>query len=177
MIRSTLKSIFVGLVLAFIYAPIFILMVFSFTKSTQIGAIRGFSMQNYVTLFTTPELVGMIVGTIALAVGSAIIATILGTAGAIGAFYSRKRTNSFISTMNQIPVVNADVVTGFSICILLIVLFHEGVLSGLISNCRKLFLGLFRHCHDLILKFLKLLVNRLVVAGRHDDEGRSCDDT
>ena len=123
MIRSTIKSIFIGLVLAFLYAPIFILMVFSFTKSTQIGAIRGFSMQNYVTLFTTPELIGMILGTIALAIGAAVIATILGTAGAIGAFYSRKRTNSFISTMNQIPVVNADVVTGFSICILLVVVF------------------------------------------------------
>ena len=63
----------------------------------------------------------MIIGTIVLALGASVIATVLGTLGAIGAFYSRKRTNILISTVNQIPVINADVVTGFSICILLVV--------------------------------------------------------
>ena len=63
----------------------------------------------------------MIVGTVALALGSALIATVLGTMGAIGSFYSRKGMASAITTMNQVPVVNADVVTGFSICILLVV--------------------------------------------------------
>lgn len=63
----------------------------------------------------------MIVGTVALALGAALIATVLGTMGAIGSFYSRKGMASAITTMNQVPVVNADVVTGFSICILLVV--------------------------------------------------------
>ncbi len=117
------RSIFLILVLVFMYAPILILVVYSFTTSTHIGAIRGFSMQNYVTLFTTPELLSMILGTVLLAVGSAAIAAVLGTMGAIGAFYSKKGAGSFISTMNQVPVVNADVVTGFSICILLVVVF------------------------------------------------------
>lgn len=121
--NSIIRSIFIILVMVFLYAPILILMVYSFTDATQIGAIRGFSLHNYVTLFTTPELISMILGTIALALRSAAIATILGTLGAIGAFYSKKKVNSAISTMNQIPVVNADVVTGFSICILLVVVF------------------------------------------------------
>ena len=115
------KILFMLLVLIFLYAPILILTVYSFTDATNIGAIRGFSLHNYVTLFTTPELRDMILGTLLLAVGSAAIATILGTAGAIGAFYSKKRTGSFISTLNQVPVINADVVTGFSLCILLVV--------------------------------------------------------
>lgn len=119
--KKAVKSLFILLVLVFLYAPILILMVYSFTDATQIGAIRGFSFHNYVTLFTTPELTGMIWGTIALALGSAFLATILGTIGAIGSFYSKKSVNSAISTMNQIPVINADVVTGFSICILLVV--------------------------------------------------------
>lgn len=80
-------------------------------------------MDNYVTLFTTPELRDMIFGTILLAFGAAFLATILGTIGAIGSFYSKKRIASVMSTLNQIPVVNADVVTGFSICILLVVAF------------------------------------------------------
>ena len=117
------KWIFLGLVLVFLYAPILILTVYSFTDSTQIGAIRSFSLQNYVTLFTTEELRSMIIGTFALAFGCAAIATLLGTMGAIGAFYSKKGVNRFVSVMNQIPVVNADVVTAFSLCILLVIIF------------------------------------------------------
>ncbi len=63
--------------------------------------------------FTTEELRDMITGSIMLALGSAVLATILGTTGAIGAFYSGKRVKSTISVLNQVPVVNADVVTGF----------------------------------------------------------------
>ncbi len=122
--KRSLRGLFLVLVLLILYLPILILVVYSFTTSTQIGAIRGFSLHNYVTLFTTPELRDMITGTLALALGSAVIATVLGTMGAIGAFYSSRRTGAVISTVNQIPVVNADVVTGFSICILLVVVFH-----------------------------------------------------
>ena len=82
------------LVLLFLYVPILILALYSFTDATQIGAIRGFTLKNYVTLFTTEELRNMIVGTILLALGSAVLATILGTLGAIGSFYSRKRISS-----------------------------------------------------------------------------------
>ena len=112
------RLLFIILVLVFIYAPILILALYSFTTATNIGALRGFSLHNYVTLFTTPELREMILGTIVLAVVCAALATILGTAGAIGSFYSGRRASSFINTLNEVPVINADVVTGFSICIL-----------------------------------------------------------
>ena len=94
---KTCRRVFLVLVLIFLYLPILILAVYSFTESTNIGAIRSFSMQNYVTLFTTPELRDMILGTLALALGSAALATILGTIGAIGAFYSSRKVNSGIS--------------------------------------------------------------------------------
>ena len=110
--RKYIKGVFLAVVLLFLYLPIFILAVYSFTDATNIGAIRGFSFHNYVTLFTTPELLDMIVGTL-----------FLGTMGAIGAFYSKKKTSRLIAAMNQIPIVNADVVTGFSLCILLVVVF------------------------------------------------------
>lgn len=121
MMKKTIKTIIIALVLTFIYAPILILAVYSLTNATQIGAIRAFSFHNYVTLFTTEELIHMILGTILLALVSALLSTILGTLGAVGAFYSGRRTSTFINTTNQIPVVNADVVTGFSICILLVI--------------------------------------------------------
>jgi len=123
-LKKTVRAVFLCLVLAALYLPIVILAVYSFTDSTQIGAIHRFSLHNYVTLFTTPELIHMILGTLLLAFGSAAIATLLGTMGAIGAFYSKERTGRIISLMNQVPVVNADVVTGFSLCILLVVVLH-----------------------------------------------------
>lgn len=123
---KSFKRLFIILVLIFLYAPILILILYSFTSSTTIGAIRGFSLQNYVTLFTTPELRNMIIGTLLLAVGSAAIATLLGTLGAIGSFYSSRRLGIVYNSLNQVPVINADVVTGFSLCILLVeVLFID----------------------------------------------------
>ena len=63
----------------------------------------------------------MILGTLLLAVGAAVLASVLGTLGAIGAFYARPLSKTLVDTANRIPVVNAEVVTAFSICILLIV--------------------------------------------------------
>lgn len=124
MMKKLWKSIFFVAMLLLLYLPILILAVYSFTDATTIGTIRGFSLQNYVTLFTTEELRKMIFGTLTLAVTSALIATILGSLGAIGAFYSKERVKTAMSTMNQIPVINADVVTGFSICVLMVVVMR-----------------------------------------------------
>ena len=121
MVKKYIKYAILFLVLLFMYLPILILAVYSFTDAPNIGPFQEFSLQNYIILFTTPELTGMIGGSLLLAVGSALIATFLGTTGAIGAFYSKKRTDNIMSTLNQVPVVNADVVTGFSLCILIVV--------------------------------------------------------
>ncbi len=119
--KKIVYVIWLAFVLSFIYLPILLLAVYSFTDSTMIGQIRSFSLSNYKTLFTTPELRKMVIGTVLLALGSSLLATILGTCGAIGAFYSKKFGRNFVNTVNQVPVVNADVVTGFSVCILFIV--------------------------------------------------------
>ncbi len=128
-------------VLLFLYLPILILVVYSFTKSTTIGAIRGFSLHNFKTLFTLPELKNMILGNIILALGVSILATALGTLGALGLFYSRRGLRHGVEVVNQIPVINADVVTGFSVCVLLIVFLrldkdtYLPLILGLTSLC------------------------------------------
>ena len=121
--KKILSYSWLALVALFMYIPVLILAFYSFTESTTIGAVRGFSLHNYVTLFTTEELRDMIIGTVLLALVAALIASVLGTMGAIGTFYSRPVTRTVVETANQVPVVNADVVTAFSICILLIVVF------------------------------------------------------
>ena len=122
--RRIWRPVFFVFMLLVLYLPILMLAFYSFTDSTTIGAVRGFSMHNYVTLFTTPELRSMILGTLMLALGAAAISTVLGTMGAIGAYYSREYVRDAVSTVNQIPVINADVVTGFSLCVLLVVVLH-----------------------------------------------------
>lgn len=119
--KKRLASIYIGVLLLLIYLPILILAVYSFTTSTTIGAIRGFSLKNYVTLFTDEGLRSMIFGTLLLAFGSSLVATVLGTLGAIGGFYSKPFAGGYIGALNEVPVVNADVVTGFSVCIALVV--------------------------------------------------------
>lgn len=123
MMSKWIKRIFFILVVVFLYAPILVLAVYSFTDASNIGESLNFSFQNYITLFTTEELTDMIIGTVVLALVSAAIATLLGTLGAIGSFYSKRHVASTMDTLNRIPVVNADVVTGFSLCILLVVVF------------------------------------------------------
>ena len=122
--KKAVQHAWIFIVLAFLYMPILILAFYSFTSSTMIGAVRGFSLDNYITLFTEQELIDMMVGTVLLAIGVAVLSTVLGTMGAIGAFYSKKGARVFIELSNEVPVVNADVVTGFSVCVLLIVLLH-----------------------------------------------------
>ncbi len=111
-------------VLALLYLPILILAFYSFTSSTMIGSVRGFSLDNYVTLFTEPALRSMMLGTVSLAVLVAVISALLGSVGAIGAYYSGKGIRRTVEIVNEVPVVNADVVTGFSICVFMIVLLH-----------------------------------------------------
>lgn len=121
--KKALHIIWLVLVLMFIYVPILVLAVYSFTDATMVGGgISAFSFENYINLFRNEKLRNMIFGTVLLALVCATISTILATFGAIGAYYSKKVPKTLLNTANQIPVVNADIVTGFSICILLIVL-------------------------------------------------------
>jgi len=119
--KSIVNALVLGIVLIFLYLPIVVLAIYSFTDTATIGAAGNFSLENYRVLFTTPELIEMIQGTLLLALASSVLATIVGTLGAIGSFYSKKWQRTTMDAMNQVPVINADVVTGFSLCILLII--------------------------------------------------------
>ena len=139
--KKGILLLILALALLLIYSPILILAVYSFTDATSIGFSGSFSMQNYITLFTTPELSQMIWGTVILAFAVAVLSTVLGTIGAIGAFYSKKRAQAVVGVVNQIPVINADVVTGFSVCILLVAVFgfskdtYFPLLAGQVTLC------------------------------------------
>ncbi|MDE6104644.1 MAG: ABC transporter permease [Clostridia bacterium] len=123
--KKAWRICWLALILLFIYVPVLVLAVYSFTDASMVGGnIGGFSFENYANLFKNEDLRSMILGTLLLAVVCAVIATVLATLGAIGSFYSKKLPKTLLHNANQVPVVNADIVTGFSICILLIVILR-----------------------------------------------------
>lgn len=118
-IRRSLKWLFIGLILLFIYAPILLLTVYSFNSSNSIREWTGFSWEHYQYFFNFDNApLQIVLNTLLLAGIVAIISTVLGTIGAIGIFYSKKRTSSALSGVNQIPVINADIVTAISFALL-----------------------------------------------------------
>lgn len=118
--KRVLKWGFVALILAFIYFPIIFLTINSFNASDYIQHWAGFSWEHYAYFFNFDNEPIRVVGqTILLAVIVAFLSTVLGTIGAIGIFYSKKRTGSTLSAINRIPVINADVVTAISFALLI----------------------------------------------------------
>lgn len=119
---------FTLLVYLFLYAPIVLLIIFSFnaTKSNRVWG--GFSLDWYVELFHNTRLLGALRTTIILSVLAAFIATILGTAAAIGFYSMRRRSRSICLSVNNIPLTNADIITGVSMMLLFV--FAIGVFNG-----------------------------------------------
>ena len=130
------SRVFTLLVYVFLYAPIILLIIFSFnaTKSNRVWG--GFSLDWYVELFHNTRLLGALRTTIILSVLAAFIATILGTAAAIGFYSMRRRSRSVCMSINNIPLTNADIITGVSMMLLFVFaigVFNDSFLSELLG--------------------------------------------
>lgn len=122
-LKTIAKWALVGLVLLFIYFPILFLTVNSFNESDIIGEWTGFSWTHYTYFLNLDnEPMQVVLQTILLALVVATLSTLLGTIGAIGIFYSKKKTGAALSAMNQIPVINADVVTAISFALFIAII-------------------------------------------------------
>ncbi len=122
-------------VLVFIYAPILLLVVYSFTDAKIIGQWKGFSFGLYAQLFRDAEIMRILLNTVWLALAAAVLSTALGTAGAIGIFYSRRRVSKPLQAVSQIPVINAEIVTAISLALLFsMVLLYRTYFSLLVGH-------------------------------------------
>ena len=118
-LRSSLKWLFIGLVLLFIYAPIVLLTVYSFNEGNSIREWNGFSWEHYKYFFNFNNApIQIVLQTLLLALIVAFLSTLLGTVGAMGIFYSKKKWSKTLAGVNQIPVINADIVTAISFALL-----------------------------------------------------------
>lgn len=122
MVKRIFAKCYIYFILLLMYLPILLLIVFSFTASDQVGIWTGFSFRLYGDLFKNKALMSAVGNTLLIAFASAVVSTILGTLGAVGAFYSSKKAKKAIETMTQLPVVNAEIVIALSLAVLTVAL-------------------------------------------------------
>ena len=121
--NSVGDRVLMALVFLFLYAPIFILIIFSFNAGTSSSVWKGFSLNWYAELFHNRLIMQSVYTTLLVSLLATVIATIAGTFAAIGFYAMRRKVRDPLLAVNNIPMMNADIVTGVSLCLLFVVLF------------------------------------------------------
>ena len=120
MIKTTAKKIYIILIFIFLYAPIATLMVLSFNASRTRAKWGGFTLKWYSSLFDNREIMQALWNTLLIALVSSFIAVIIGTVACIAINNMSKRKRAIIIGITNIPMLNADIVTGISLMLLFI---------------------------------------------------------
>ena len=126
-VGKILAKVFIYLILLLMYAPLIYITVFSFTGNKVTGQWDTFTLSNYSSLFdisgnaTSQKIWNAAKNTALVALTAASLSTALGTLGAIGIYYTRKKwMKNTMDFVTQIPVVNAEIVTAVSLCVLFV---------------------------------------------------------
>lgn len=114
MVKKGIERVYLGLILLFLYAPIVTLMIFSFNDSKSRAKWGGFTLKWYQSMFNDPIIVKSLYYTLTIALLSALIATVIGTAAAIGLQAMSRKRRDTIMNVTYLPVLNADIVTGIA---------------------------------------------------------------
>ncbi|MFY9214562.1 MAG: ABC transporter permease [Tissierellaceae bacterium] len=115
MVSRGLKKLYVFLIFLFLYAPIAVLIVFSFNDGRTSGTWSGFTLRWYVELFKDPAILKALYYTLLIAILASIISTIIGTFAAIGIHNMPGLSKKVVLNLNYIPVLNPDIVTAVSL--------------------------------------------------------------
>lgn len=130
MVRRIVEQVYVWVLLILLYAPIAIIVIYSFTEAKVLGNWSGFSLKLYESLFHTGahhSLMNAFVNTILIALIAATVSTLLGSLAAIGIFNMRVRSRKTMGFINTIPILNGDIITGISLFLLFVSL---GITQG-----------------------------------------------
>lgn len=133
--QKAIKRIYMSIVFLFLYAPIIVLIVFSFNKSKSRGQWGGFTFDWYIDLFKDRQIREALYFTIIIAVISTVVSTIVGTIAALGISNMSRLGRTIVLNINNLPVLNPDIVTGVALMTLFISLRIElGFVTMLISH-------------------------------------------
>ncbi len=116
---KAISRIYTALVLLFLYAPIAIMVFFSFNEGKSLSVFSGFSLDWYRELFGRAEVMEALKNTLLLALLSSLIATVIGTAAAVGISKMKNRyVKASVMSVSNVPMMNPDIVTGISLALL-----------------------------------------------------------
>lgn len=125
-------KIYTALVFLFLFAPIAILLVFSFNEAKSLSVFSGFSFNWYRELFRDAETLGALRNTLLLAVSASVVSTVMGTAAAVGMHKLRSRyLRAALDTVTDIPMMNPDIITGISLMLMFV---FVGSLFGMATS-------------------------------------------
>ncbi len=118
---STLSKLYVALIILFLYAPIVVMIIFSFNQSASTSVMTGFSLRWYQSLLHDDATIKALRNTLILAVSSSLIATVMGTAAAVGInTFKNKFIKKVTMGVTNIPMMNPEIVTGISMMLLFV---------------------------------------------------------
>lgn len=113
--KKILAKVYTGLIFFFLYAPIIVLIIFSFNNSKSTANWSGFSLRWYFELFRDKSIMKALYYTLLCAVISSGVATVFGTITAYGIHHMRQKPKKILLSVNNIPLLNPDIVTGISL--------------------------------------------------------------
>ncbi|MCR4436121.1 MAG: ABC transporter permease [Clostridiales bacterium] len=135
MVKYAVKKLYTFLIFFFLYAPILVLIVFSFNSSKSRASWDGFTLNWYVELFRDRQIMTSLYYTLVIAVISSLAATVMGTAAAIGIHNMKMVPKSICMNITYLPILNPDIVTGISLMLLFIFIkIPLGFFSMLLSH-------------------------------------------
>ena len=118
---STVSKLYIALIFLFLYAPMLVMMVFSFNGTESTYVFSGFSLQWYERLFHDRATMNALKNTVVLAVTSAAVSTVMGTLAAVGIDSMKKKyLKTSVMTVTNIPMMNPEIVTGISMMLLFV---------------------------------------------------------
>lgn len=129
------EKFYMFLVYLFLYAPILVLMLYSFNESKTRGKWSGFSLRWYAKLLEDREVLQALSNTLTIAIITMIIAAIVGTLAAVGFMEFSKKKRKLLLAINEIPVLNPDIVIAVGLMVLFTALNIEfGMLTLILSH-------------------------------------------
>ncbi|MBB1063451.1 ABC transporter permease [Limosilactobacillus fastidiosus] len=129
------SKIYLGLVLIILYVPILYLMIFSFSSGKTMERYHGFSFQHYLDLFADSRMITIVINTVLVAVLASLVATIIGTLGALAIKETHSPWKNSLLSLNNVLMVSPDVIIGASFLIFFTVLgIRLGFVSVLLSH-------------------------------------------
>ena len=133
------SRLLMALTFLFLYAPIIILIVFSFNAGNSSSVWKGFSLHWYGELFHNRLIMHSVYITLMVSLLATVIATLAGTFASIGLYSMRRKKRGVLMAVNNIPMMNADIVTGVGLCLLFVVLFTGwGAFAGWVNSWQTL---------------------------------------